>query len=270
MSVATGLAGGLALSEAREAAGRAFAQAGPPARTVETWRRMDYRRWALERWSPGGGLPPRPAALDPALAARGVVLSTIEEALASHPRLVEPTLRLGLASRDFAQMEAANLAGFAGGAFLYVPPGVKADKPFELRFGQDGAAYDFPRSLIVLGDGAEATVVEEHGGGAQAPAGASSVAFSSIVAGRDSQLRYFYLENLPLGTSHFWHQHAALDRGALLRHYSLLMGASFQKSQLDVELEGEGSRSELYGLLFGSGDQFFDPHTAQLHRAAHT
>lgn len=262
------------LAQARESAWAEFKRLPAPAKTVETWRRVDFSRWRLNLLDGQTGGASTALALDPELAKRGVVLLSLEDAAARHPALVEPYLKSLSAVLDFAGMEAANLARFAGGAFLYVPKNVRIELPIEMPFVQDARAeYSFPRALVIVDDGAEATIVESHfadDSTLSREAGerkASSIAFSRLVIGAGARVRYFYDQTLPLDTAHFWHQQADLGKDALLQHYSVLLGAGLHKSELDVRLAGQGARSELYGLLLGSKSQQFDPHTVQWHKA---
>ena len=258
------------LDEARTRAWADFKKTPPPAKTVETWRRVDFGRWRLsELDGQAGGCAS--VFLDVSeLARQGVVLSTIEEAAASRPQLLERYLKGPSVALDFAAMESANLARFKAGAFLYVPKGVRVEKPIELSFVQQaGAGFSFPRALIVVEEGAEATIVESHiADKAAGEAKTSSIAFSRLVVGAGARVRYFYDQSLPLSTVHFWHQQADLCKDAFLEHYSILLGSALHKSELDVRLTGPGSRSELRGLLLGSKSQQFDPHTVQWHKAA--
>jgi Fe-S cluster assembly protein SufD len=98
--------------------------------------------------------------LDPGLGARGVILCSLEEAFRRHPELVEPwySKRLTL---DRHKLEAANAAMWTGGAFLFVPPGVIVEDPFEIVYAIDrpGVAQ-YARTLVVGDAGSEFRVHE--------------------------------------------------------------------------------------------------------------
>src|SRR5207245_1628916 len=158
------------------------------------------------------------------------------------------------ASLDFWAFETANLSRFRGGLFLYVPKGLRVDKPFEMIFIHEPEnSFYFPRSLAIVEEGAEATIVESHLYDARkTPNDArrlSSIGFSRLVVGPNAKAHYFYDQALSLDTVHFWHQRADLGAGAHLSHYSTLLGSALHKSELDVRLTGPGARSELYGIL---------------------
>ena len=109
------------LLDARRSALDAFRQADVPAKTVETWRRVDFNAWRLGALKDehrealpvpaqkpiqknpalieeagiflqdGYGSPA--TVLAPELAAKGVLLMGLEDAAARHSRLVEPHLK---------------------------------------------------------------------------------------------------------------------------------------------------------------------------------
>ncbi|MBI5202747.1 MAG: Fe-S cluster assembly protein SufD [Elusimicrobia bacterium] len=272
------------LDELRRDAWNAFQASAAPLKTSEFWRRVDFARWKLEELRPdsvcnattpskidrgaaAGALRQAPAFpdaavdLDPALAAKGVVFTSLEKAFRDHPNLVKPAL-MRCAGPDLAKLEAANAALWKGGAFLYVPNGVLVEKPFDVAF-LGGAKHSFPRLVAVVGDGAEATVIEDHSEAADL-----STAFGRLKVGRGARLNYFYNQGLPKTATHFWNQRIDLAQDAHLRHTSILLGGALHKSNVHVELLGAGARSELFGVVFGSARQFFDTTTWQMHRAS--
>ncbi|MBI5243548.1 MAG: SufD family Fe-S cluster assembly protein [Elusimicrobia bacterium] len=196
----------------------------------------------------------------------GAELLTLEEAAARHPGFVEASLA-PCSGPEGLPFEAASLASRQGGAFLRVPRGVRMEEPVVLSFRHEGPGHSFPRCLVILEEGAEAAVVEEHVSDAQ---GQISIAFSRVSAAQDSRIRYFYTQELPRDAAHFRHQRVDLKRGASLLHSSVALGGIRHQSGLDVELLEPGARSEVRAVLFGRGGQRFDTRTSQHHCAPRT
>ena len=99
--------------------------------------------------------------LDSELAERGVILCSLEDAFRKHPGLVEPHYSMRL-TIDRHKLEAANAAFWTGGAFLYVPPGVVVEDPFEIVYAIDRAGVaQYGRTLIV-GDRSSELRVHEY------------------------------------------------------------------------------------------------------------
>jgi Fe-S cluster assembly scaffold protein SufB len=89
--------------------------------------------------------------LDPALAAKGVVLCSLEEAAETHPELFAQWFSKRL-TIDRHKLEAANAAFWQGGAFLYVPDGVVVEDPFEIVYAISGPGVaQYGRTLVVGG-----------------------------------------------------------------------------------------------------------------------
>ncbi|MBI5595052.1 MAG: Fe-S cluster assembly protein SufD [Elusimicrobia bacterium] len=244
----------------------AFKASVLPAPTTETWRRFPREVFAFERLrredaSAMTGLGrPVPA---------GVEVTTLEEALKARPELAARVFNLS-AGDDFRRLETANLALWRGGAFVRVPAGVKVAEPIHLEFVHDPTQpYAFPRALVMIEDGAEAVVVEEH----RSPASdlkPVSAAFSSLRLGAGAKARYVYVQDLSKGSSHFWRQDASLGRAAVLEHSSVMVGGSRVKTELSVALEGTLAHSTLRGVLLGRADHVSDARTTQHHKAAKT
>ena len=87
--------------------------------------------------------------LDETLAERGVLLCSLEQAFAQHGELVSAwySKRLPI---DRNKLEAANAAFWTGGAFLYVPPGVVVEDPFEIVYAiEEPAVAQYGRTLVL-------------------------------------------------------------------------------------------------------------------------
>ncbi len=169
-----GAGDGRSLAELREAALQAYERLELP-----VWRRSGFWTTSLQSLDLDGlrtsvsesevppvvaaTIPERPRAgrivqsagsvvhveLDPALAERGVILSSLEQAFESHPELVAEWFSKRLPI-DRHKLEAANAAFWTGGMFLYVPENLVVEDPFELVYAiaEPGLAQ-YGRTLVV-------------------------------------------------------------------------------------------------------------------------
>jgi Fe-S cluster assembly scaffold protein SufB len=98
--------------------------------------------------------------LDPALAAKGVILCSLEDAFRDHSELVSAWYSKRL-TIDRHKLEAANAAFWSGGAFLYIPPGLVVEDPFEIVYAieRPGVAQ-YARTLVLGGPTSEFRVHE--------------------------------------------------------------------------------------------------------------
>ncbi len=98
--------------------------------------------------------------LDSALAERGVILCSLEDAFRDHAELANEWFSKRLPI-DRNKLEAGNAAFWSGGAFLHVPAGVVVEDPFEIVYAIDGPGVaQYARTLIVGGPTSEFRVHE--------------------------------------------------------------------------------------------------------------
>jgi Fe-S cluster assembly scaffold protein SufB len=99
--------------------------------------------------------------LEEALAERGVILCSLEQAFEQHGELVREwySKRLPI---DRHKLEAANAAFWTGGAFLYVPHGVVVEEPFEIVYAIDRAGVAQYGRTLVLGASTSEFRVHEY------------------------------------------------------------------------------------------------------------
>jgi Fe-S cluster assembly protein SufD len=98
--------------------------------------------------------------LAPGLAEQGVILLPLEQALSRHAELAAPWFAKRLPI-DRNKLEAANAAFWTDGIFLYVPPNVQINDPFELVYAIDAPGVaQHGRTLVVGGTGSEFRVHE--------------------------------------------------------------------------------------------------------------
>lgn len=208
------------------------------------------------------------AHLDPAEAAKGVILTDLDTAAAEHPDLVEPYLHT-IVPTERSKFTALHGAFRTGGTFLYVPRGVTVALPLEaLTFVEADGAAVFPHTLLVVDEDAEVTFIDRY----VSPhlGRVLSDAVVEIHAGPASRVRYVALQGWGEGVTHLSVQRAHLERDAELRSLGVAFGASLARAEVESLLEGDGSRSEMLGVYFAGGSQHFDHRSIQDHVGSRT
>lgn len=263
---------------------------GWPARRHEEWLRTDIRLFQLSNYS----LPSTEAAavesphqllegvdlggkietldshvlsesLDPELAAKGVVFGELSKIAESHPDLVRPHLFTAF-DPDHDKFAALHAAFMAGGQFLYVPRGVVIDRPLHIGSILSDGGTDTTHTLVVLEEGAEATVLHESNS-TDRNAGGLHLGAIELVQKPGSHLRYVSLQEWGLKAFHFAQQKAIVDRDSTLQWTIAAMGSAMSKVNQSVDLTGPGADSQVNGVLFTEGRQHLAYHTQQYHRA---
>ena len=205
----------------------------------------------------------------------GVILTDLSSAVREHAEIVEQYLgqQVAVTSSKFA---ALNAALFSGGVFLYVPAGVEITSPIHALFqsGEDLSAV-FPRTLVVLEEGATAVLIDEYG---SAPDAAGNGASPRVIAhavteasiGKNAQLQYVNVQNWGPRTRSHYTQKLHVGRDGQAVSVGIGLGGLYNKADIRTELRGANAYSEMIGVLFGDASQHFDSHTEHVHVHGHT
>ena len=204
-----------------------------------------------------------------ALTRQGVVVSSMERALREHGARLEPVLG-SLLPPDYDRYVAIGAALQSGGAFVYVPDGVEAVLPIRLIHWLDGGGkLAAPRTVVILGREARATVIEELLS-ANADAPSFHDGGTEVFLGDGAKLVYGTLQDWGRNVYHCSNHRARVGRGAELQWIQTMLGAAMAKANSYFDLAGEGSSAFVNGFLFGDERQHFHLHTLQRHLVPHT
>lgn len=282
------------LVELRREAWSVFLELPLPDRTQEEWMRTDIRALKLHQFgipSSSDSIKPLakalltegidlagravtsdsralPTRLDPELIDRGVLFGGLEELIQSHGDLIRPYLFTKAVDYRVDKFAALHAACMSGGAVLYVPKGVVIDRPVHIFSSLSRDAVDFSHTLIILDEGAEATVLSETASVDPSAAGLHSGAIE-IFVGPSARLRYVNLQNWGTGVWHFAHQKALLDRDADIQWTIGALGSRLAKVNQHVALVGPSANAQVNGVMFTEGKQHLSYHTLQRHYAPH-
>ncbi len=132
----------------------------------------------------------------------------------------------------------------------------------------------FPRTVVRVGAGSSAEVVEVVAGaphaGAPGAARGLVVPVTELSVGDGAQLSYAALQVLGQGVWHIARLAAVAGRDATLRTFTVGLGGSYDRSRTDALADGPGSTTELRSAYLGTGSQVHDVRTLQDHAAPHT
>jgi Fe-S cluster assembly protein SufD len=203
--------------------------------------------------------------LDEKWSRQGVLFGSLDELVRDHGELIRGHLfRAVDGSHDkFAALQAA---AWSGGTLLYVPRGVTIDEPLHTLSALSPRATDLGRTLVVLEEGAEATLLAEATSLGDAAPGLHCGAVELIV-GRNARLRYVNLQHWSTGVWHFAHQKALVDAGGSLQWTIAALGSRLAKVNQHVALVGSHASAQVNGVMFTEGKQHLSYHTLQHHRA---
>lgn len=209
-------------------------------------------------------------ALRPDVAAQGVVVQDLREALTTHGDFIHPYWNRAPWTRPaFDRFAALNGALWQGGVLIYVPEGVRVSLPVQVLTAYTAAgASGFPRLLLIAGARSQVTLLHEHVSQERTPEVNSEVVELYLEAG--ARVRYVYLQHWGEQRWSVTHQNAQLARDAYLQWSSFHFGGAVSKDFMRVDLLEPGAQAMLRGVTCVTGEQVVDQSTYQHHRAPQT
>jgi Fe-S cluster assembly protein SufD len=287
------------LKDFRAQAWKVYESLPMPTTEDEPWRRTDYRliNWdsaGVIRQASGGALEDIPAEnrapligdeqggliawvngelvhreTNPKLHEQGVIFMDLREAAREYPDLVKKHLFTRAVTPEEGKFAALNAAAWTHGVFIYVPKNTHVEFPLHSIFYNTQSGASLGHVLIVIEQGAEATVLQEY----LSPDGddhASYIGATELLVEQNANLKYVSLQNWGEHTFEFSHQRGRVGRDAQLDWVVGTMGGKMTKAFLEIELDGEGCWSRMSGMYFADGKQFIDHDTLQVHHAPNT
>jgi Fe-S cluster assembly protein SufD len=288
------LPGGADIAAMRAAAFNRFVLAGLPHSRVEAWRYTDLRR-LMQDAKPLAAPPDAeakarahdagrvfaatgfrrlviingsfaPDMSDLARLEPGLTIRSMAEALA----LDEPLLSQGLGPMvpyDDPAL-ALNTALAGDGVVIAVSPGAAIERPIQLIFVNTGAtpAAMVTRSLVVIGSGARATLIETHEGPDEQDYQVNTLL--QLVVGDDAQVDHFKVTREGNAALHVGTLLANIGARAKFNELGFTAGGALVRNQLFVLLAGEATEVSLQGLSLLADRQHADTTLAVDHAAA--
>jgi len=285
-----------ALRNLRRRAGERFAELGFPSSRLEEWRFTNVAPVARTRFAPAPAAYDREqvaAALaplrlgdahelvfvdgrfapelssDPAALA-GATAGSIAVAAAADFAALAPHLgrHASFVERPFA---ALSTALFADGAVILVRRGAAIERPIHVIFHTTASSdptANFPRTLVVVGETAQVTIVETFCG----PDGARYLVapVTEIVAGESASVDHYKLQREGDQAFHLGLLHVESGRAANVATQTFSLGAEIARHDVEAALVGDGSETTLNGLYLVRGRQLADFHMRVDHAAPHT
>ena len=284
VAVKGALPGAGAVGALREDAFRRFETEGLPHRRVEEWKYTDLR--ALMRDAkPLAGVPDAAAkarakdalAMLDAIEARRIVF--VDGALVEELSDLSG-LEVGLTIRSMAQALAAgdrdllahlgrivptddvavalNTAFMGDGAVIQVAPGAALAQPIHLVFVNAGGAPSsvFARSLVVIGKGARAMLVESHIGSTASDTQLNTVL--ELKVGDEAHVDHIKITGAGAGALHVSTLMAAIGAHARFNEFLFTTGGAVVRNQAFVRFDGEGTIAGIRGASLLKGRQHAD------------
>ena len=195
----------------------------------------------------------------------GVIAGDLGAALADHESLVRERLYSLI---DFSTKGGAlNAARWETGTFVYVPKGVELELPIEAVLTATGqSARVFDRTLIIVDEGAKATVIDRYGSGDLDGTVQASTAVELIV-GQSAELEHIAVVGWGSGVRHHLMIEAGAQKDARVRSVCVTLGGDVVRVEATMRCQGPGSDARALGLYFADEQQHFEHRVVSVHEA---
>ncbi|HYA30804.1 MAG TPA: Fe-S cluster assembly protein SufD [Acidobacteriota bacterium] len=192
---------------------------------------------------------------------RGVVATRLVEFIAQDEKAAAAALGQH-AANERQPFVALNTAFLEDGAVVSIPVGCRVAQPIYLVFVSTSGnvpIVSYPRTLILLGAGSEAKIVESY-------VGINSGAYfcdavTELVGGEDSVIEHYRLQQENPAGFHIGSLEANLERGCHLTAHAVSLSGALVRNNVRVVLNGEGANCLLNGLYLADGNQHIDNFT---------
>jgi len=216
-------------------------------------------------------------ALSPEARAAGVSITSLDEVARERPELVRAFIEGGGSLPDDDAFGHVARALHTLGLVVHVPAGVELKAPIVLRWSAGAAGFGLiSRTIILLGQGAHASVYEEqlrssaasHGAGARADSVWWGTTEIDVADG--ATLDFAGEQDFGPGTAAFVSRQSRVGADATINWAVASVGARLQRSRIENLLEGRGATVKQVEIGFGDGRQLFDLTSYTRHRGEDT
>ncbi len=202
------------------------------------------------------------------LKSKGLVISSIEDAIKNNPELVKKSLESSSANTD--KFTALNNAAFNSGIFIHVPKNLILERPihFVTCLSDDGLSV-ISRNIVFADESSKATIVQELYSSKSEKQQAYLELFNTN-AGPNSHLDMTTLQMMDQSTVNFSTRRTDLGQDAKVNWYSGLFGSILSRYKIEYYLNGSGASANDSEVIFGNKEQSFDIQTDVNHEAPAT
>ena len=199
----------------------------------------------------------------------GVIFCDTDTGLKKHPEIFKEYFTKVVPTSDnmFASL---NTAVWSGGSFIYVPKGVKVEKPLQSYFRINTEQMgQFERTLIIVDEGASIHYVE----GCTAPQYSKDSLHAAVVEiyiKKNASCRYSTVQNWSNNIVNLVTKRAYVEEGGHMEWIDGNIGSMVNMKYPACILAGEGAKGTCVTIAFASSGQFQDTGAKMIHLAPNT
>jgi Fe-S cluster assembly protein SufD len=207
--------------------------------------------------------------LDSQLVEKGIIYTTIREAIRTNPALFSEYFpNHNLESTD--KFYLLNSALWQDGVFLYVPKNTRVDVPLTSLFSTTKEnSIDLPFIILVADIGSEVTFIDYQTSQPKSINNFVSGAVNIFIS-QNAKVNYISIQKFNDSVNHFVKKRIELKRDSLLNWIEIVFGAKNAKNNLTVCLDESGAEAYVSGMFIAGKNQQMEFNTEQLHNSVNS
>ena len=202
------------------------------------------------------------------LKSKGLVISSISDAIQNHSELVKKALEASKSNED--KFTALNNAAFNSGIFIHIPKNFTLEQPIHfLSCLSDDGLSTISRNIVFADENSKASIVQEL----YSPKTENQQAYLELLntnVAANAQLDMTTLQMMDQNSINFSTRRTDMAQDSKVNWYSGLFGTVLSRYKIDYYLNGSGASSNESEVVFGNNDQHFDIQTNMNHESPNT
>ena len=199
----------------------------------------------------------------------GIIFTSTDDALQKYPELFKEYFN-NLVKYTENKYTALNGAVWSGGSFIYIPKGVKVDKPLQSYFRIETESLgQFERTIIIVDEGADLSYIEG--------CTAKEYSITSLHAGvveiyvkKNAHCRYSTIQNWSTDVYNLVTKRAIVDENGLMEWVDGNIGSGVTMKYPSCILAGKGATGNSISIAYAKEGQHLDAGAKMIHLAPNT
>lgn len=199
----------------------------------------------------------------------GIIFTSTDDALKKYPELFQKYFN-NLVKFNENKYTALNNAVWSGGSFIYIPKGVKVDKPLQSYFRIETESLgQFEHTIIIVDDEAELSYIE----GCTATAYSKTSLHAGVVeiyVGKNAKCRYSTIQNWSTDVYNLVTKRAIVSDGGLMEWVDGNIGSGLTMKYPSCILKGDNAVGNSISIAYAKAGQVLDAGAKMIHVGKNT
>ncbi len=199
----------------------------------------------------------------------GVIFLSTDEALQEYPEMFKEYFN-SLVKYDENKYTALNGCLWSGGSFIYIPKGVKLDRPLQSYFRINSVTMgQFERTIIIVDEGAELSYIE----GCTAESHSQNSLHAGVVeifVKKDAKCKYSTIQNWSTDVYNLVTKRCIVDENGYMQWIDGNIGSGVTMKYPSCILRGDYSRANSISIAYAKENQRLDAGAKMIHLGKHT